>query len=190
MHTKFIDQEIKYTGKELGPHWIYKNFNLCSDAIVGFIGECEVNLDEMVDVEDVIKNEPIYSEKMLHFIVEHFNISLVEGVLRQRLLICIIKEIIEKNATKDIVGEIIRKGDDLYFRNGKLSVSIATKSMTSVLIHVGINITSENTPVKTSGLKSELKLTKIKEIGQNIIESYAKESKDLIKAASKVRGVI
>ena len=66
MHTKFIENEIKYTGHELAPHWIYKNFKLQGDAIVAFVGETEVNLSEMVDIEDVINNEPIYSKKMLN----------------------------------------------------------------------------------------------------------------------------
>ena len=91
MKTLFIDKEIKYIGSQLCPHWIYKNFNIQGDAIVAFCGECEVHLSEMVDIEDVINNEPIYSKYMLSFITEQFNTELVEGVFRQRLLMCIIK---------------------------------------------------------------------------------------------------
>ena len=47
-------------------------------------------------IEDVINNEPIYSKLMLSFITEQFNIGLVEGVLRQRLLISTIKELLEE----------------------------------------------------------------------------------------------
>ena len=87
MNTLFIDKEIKYIGSQLAPHWIYKNFKIQGDAIVAFCGECEVKLTEMVDIEDVINNEPIYSKYMLSFISEQFNVGLVEGVFRQRLLI-------------------------------------------------------------------------------------------------------
>ena len=73
METLFINEEIKYTGVQLAPHWIYKNYNIMGNAIVSFIGECEVKLDHMVDIEDVINNEPIYSIKMLSFIEENFN---------------------------------------------------------------------------------------------------------------------
>ncbi len=97
MKIKFIDEEIKYIGSQLAPHWIYKNFHIQGDAIVAFIGECKVDLTEMVDIEDVINNEPIYSKLMLSFISEQFGIGLVEGVLRQRLLITIIKELLEEN---------------------------------------------------------------------------------------------
>ena len=90
MKTQFLDQEIKYEGWQLSPHWIYKNFKIQGDATVAFIGECEVKLTEMVDIEDVINNEPIYSKSMLSFISEQFNVGLVEGVFRQSLLICII----------------------------------------------------------------------------------------------------
>ena len=61
MKTKFIDEEIKYIGSQLVPHWIYKNFKIQGDAIVAFVGECEVKLTEMVDIEDVINNEPARS---------------------------------------------------------------------------------------------------------------------------------
>ena len=123
MQTKFIEQEIKYEGFQLAPHWIYKNFKIQGDATVAFIGECDVKLDEMVDIEDVINDEPIYSKSMLSFISEQFNIGLVEGVLRQRLMICTIKEALEKRGFK-----IKRNGDDLFFNDKKLTVSIATKS--------------------------------------------------------------
>ena len=69
MKTLFIEKETKYTGEELAPHWIYKNFHLQGDAIAAFVGECEVKLTEMVDIEDVINDEPIYSKSMLSFII-------------------------------------------------------------------------------------------------------------------------
>lgn len=186
MHTKFIEQEIKYTGLELAPHWIYKNFHLQGDAIVSFLGECEVNLTEMVDIEDVINNEPIYSKLMLNFIVEHFNIGLVEGVTRQRLLICIIKEAIEKLLTAHC-SLLTRKGDDLFVDGKKLSVSIATKSPTSVLIHVGINVDPTGAPVDAIGLNS-LKISKISEFAKDVMLKYSQEIDDIILASTKVVG--
>ncbi len=184
MLTKLIDKEIKYIGSQLQPHWIYKNFKIQGDAIVAFIGECEVKLTEMVDIEDVINNEPIYSKSMLSFITEQFNIDLVEGVFRQRLLICIIKELLEKRGIF-----VVRNGDDLMIDGKKLSVSIATKSTTSILIHTGLNIDSEGAPVKASGLTSELGITDIKEFAIEVMEAYAEELKDIELASTKVRGV-
>lgn len=184
MKTKLIEEEIKYIGSQLQPHWIYKNFKMQGDAIVAFIGECEVKLTEMVDIEDVINNEPIYSKSMLSFITEQFNIDLVEGVFRQRLLICIIKELLEKRGVF-----VVRNGDDLMINGRKLSVSIATKSTTSILIHTGLNIESEGAPVKASGLTSELGITDIRAFAQEVMTAYAEELKDIELASTKVRGV-
>ena len=184
MKTQLIDKEIKYEGWQLAPHWIYKNFKMQGDATVAFIGECEVKLTEMVDIEDVINNEPIYSKSMLSFISEQFNIGLVEGVFRQRLLICTIKEALEKRGFK-----ITRNGDDLFFDGKKLTVSIATKSVNSILIHTGINIDSTDAPVKASGLTSELKITDIRELAQEILKNYSEEIDDIVLASTKVRGV-
>jgi uncharacterized protein len=188
MKTKFVENEIKYTGKELSPHWIYRNFNIQGDAIVGFIGECEVKLDNMVDIADVLSESPIYSRKMLHFIVEHFNISLVEGVLRQRLLVNIAKDVIMSNLPNSSI--ITRQGDDLFYNKSKLSVSIATKSITSVLIHLGLNIDSTDAPVKACGLKSEMGLENIEEIANNILNKYSEECEQVIQASCKVKGVV
>ena len=154
------------------------------DAIVAFVGECEVALTEMVDIEDVINNEPIYSKSMLSFITEQFNVNLVEGVFRQRLLICIIKELLEERGVF-----VVRKGDDLMIDGRKLSVSIATKSTTSILIHTGLNILSEGAPVKASGLTSELGITDIKEFALEVMKRYSEEIEDINLASTKVRGV-
>ena len=138
----------------------------------------------MVDIEDVINKEPIYSRSMLSFISEQFGISLREGVFRQRLLMCIIKELLEERGVF-----VVRNGDDLLVEGKKLSVSIATKSITSVLIHTGLNIISEGAPVAASGLISELGIKDIKDFAIEIMNRYSKELEDVEYAAAKVRGV-
>lgn len=184
MKTLFIDKEIKYIGSQLAPHWIYKNFKIQGDVIVAFCGECDVKLNEMVDIEDVINNEPIYSKYMLSFISEQFNICLVEGVLRQRLLMSTIKEALEKR------GVVVRRdGDDLFINDKKLSVSIATKSMTSVLIHTGVNILAEGAPIPVSALKTDLNIDDIKEFAIEVMKNYSEEIEDIVLASTKVRGV-
>ena len=184
MQTKFLKQNIKYEGFQLSPHWIYKNFYIQGDAVVAFVGECDVKLNEMVDIEDVINNEPIYSKKMLNFISEQFNIGLVEGVLRQRLLISIIKEALEKRGFV-----IIRNGDDLFYNDKKLTVSIATKSVNSILIHTGINIISSGAPVKASGLEEDMNIRDIETFANEILQNYSEELTDVVMASTKVRGV-
>lgn len=187
MQTLFIENEIKYVGSQLAPHWIYKNFNLMGNAIVAFIGECEVDLSHMVDIEDVINDEPIYSKLMLSFIEENFNSTLVEMVYKQRLLVTITKELIEKNYPS---VKIIRSGDDLYVNDKKLSVSIATKSITSSLIHFGLNINAEGAPIKAADLVKDVGISDIKQFALDVMMAYADEVEDINKAACKVRGVI
>jgi len=187
MQTLFIDKEIKYTGEQLSPHWIYKNFNIMGDAIVSFIGECQVNLEHMVDIEDVVNNEPIYSKKMLNIIEENFNSSLVEMVYKQRLLVTITKELIEKNYPS---VNIRRSGDDLYIDDKKLSVSIATKSITSTLIHFGLNIDAEGAPVNAADLLNDAGIKNVKQFAQDLLSLYKDETMDINLAASKVRGVM
>ncbi len=184
MKTLFIEDKVKYIGSQLAPHWIYKNFKIQGDAIVAFCGECDVELSEMVDIEDVINNEPIYSKYMLSFITEQFNVELVEGVFRQRLLICVIKETLE-----NLGFRISRDGDDLFVNGKKLSVSIATKSLTSVLIHTGLNILIEGAPIPVSALKSDLGIQDIKGFALEVMKKYSQEIEDIKLASTKVRGV-
>lgn len=187
MKSKFIEEEIKYIGSQLCPHWIYRNFHLLGDAIVAFIGEMDVKITEMVDIEDVISNSPIYSKKMVSFIIEHFEMGLSECVVRQRLFICIIIEELRKLLDKKV--NITRSGDDIFIDDKKLSVSIATKSTTSCLMHIGLNINSEGAPVKACGLENDLGIKDVKTLAINIMDRYIKESADITDAVCKVRGV-
>lgn len=184
MKTLFIEKEIKYIGSQLSPHWIYKNFQLQGDAIVSFIGEVDVKLNEMVDIEDVINNEPIYSKKMLNFIIEVFNCPLEQMVYTQRLFMSIIKETLEEYGLN-----IKRNGDDLFYNNRKLSVSIATKSITSCLIHSALNIIKEGAPIDVSDL-TEMGIVDVEKFAKNIMDKFQQEAIDIKMATYKVRGVI
>lgn len=186
MKTIYLQNQLKYDGTQLAPHFIYKNYHIMGDALVSFQGPCDVKLTEMVDIEDVINNEPIYSENMLHFIGEFFNVDLIRGVYMQRLLITTIKEQLETKYNQILT----RSGDDLFKNDSKLSVSIATKSHTSVLIHTALNITTENTPIKTAGLKTDFHIENIEKFANEILIAFSEEVKDIYLATTKVRGVI
>ncbi len=184
MKTHFVDNEIKYTGNQLSPHWIYKKFNILGDAIVSFIGEVDVKLDEMVDIEDVINNEPIYSKKMLNFIIECFDFTLEQMVWAQRLFISIIKDIIQ-----DFGVSVSRDGDDLFYDNRKLSVSIATKSINSCLIHTALNIIKEGAPIQASDL-TEIGIIDVKKFALEVMSRFRAEAESIKLATYKVRGLI
>lgn len=182
MKILFINEKIDYDGTQLAPQWIYNNFGLLGDAAVAFIGEAKVPIENMVDLADVKENAFIYSPLMLNFIVEHFNTDLELAVYRQRMLMVCIKEELEQFEIN-----VLRRGDDLYVNKGKLSVSIATTSLVSTLIHVGVNVNTQGTPVKTSGL-SELGITDVKSFAFNVLKRYERELEQIYEARCKVRG--
>lgn len=184
MNKLFSKETIKYTGKELSPHWIMTNFKLVGDSIVAFVGEVDVPIENMVDVEDYINNEPIYAKSMLNFIIEHFNYSIREIAMAQILLIQSIKEVFleEYNIT------LTRKGDDLFWNERKLSVSIATKSIISGLIHTALNIDCSGAPIKASDL-NEIGIKNIEVLAEQIMKKYSENIEKINYALTKVRGV-
>jgi len=185
MNLLFIDKPTPYDGSQLRSHWIFDQAGLKGDAIVAFAGPCKVDLGQMVDLEDVVQKKPIYSENMLHWIVEHFDNDLEKMVMRQRLLmVCIQEEII--SSVEDV--KVLRRGDDLFFDDRKLSVSIATTSPVSCLIHAAVNISTNNTPLPTAGLE-ELGLNP-QALGFGAMNRYAEEMQSIHWARCKVRGVL
>jgi len=183
----FADKEIIYTGEQLRSHWIYENADLLGDSIVSFVGEANVDTNHMVDIQDVKQCAPIYSSKMLHFIIEHFNISIMESILRQHLFICIIQSTLNNLLGVNLVT---RRGNDLFYKEGKLSVSIATISPLSGLIHVGINIDSKNAPVKAAGLLSEMNIENINDLAIKLMKEYTIEHECIINSSYKVKHVV
>ncbi len=184
IRIQFIEREIPYTGSELRSHFIYDQFDLLGDSLVAFQGPCRVDLSQMVDLEDVKRKSPIFSENMLHFLGEFYQISLETTVLYQRILIALMLEEL-RNQTGSL--KIFRQGDDLYDENYKLSVSIATVSSVSTLIHAGINISSRGTPVLTRGLE-DYKVSVVP-FAQKILKRFEEEFLGTSKALAKVRGV-
>lgn len=182
------DHPITYDGRQLAPHWIYRQFDLMGDAVVAFMGPCQVALSEMVDIEDVKAAAPISSPLMLHVIAEFFSSDLHTTVYRQRLLVVTAKELLETLTDRPVT----RRGDDLYLPRadgspGKLSVSIATASSVSTLIHTGLNIETAGTPVPTVGL-AELGIDAYA-FAAKLLQHYAAELEDIWQARCKVRGV-
>lgn len=175
---------LHYDGTQLRSHFAYDQFNICGDSIVAFIGPCDVSIDHMVDLEDVHQNLNIYSENMVHFIIEHFGIGLHHMVALQRLMVSTIIEELHDSIPE---LKLIRKGDDIYQDHYKINVSIATASPVSSLIHVGVNISSQNTPVPTKGL-DDYNLSPNAFI-TGVMNRYHQEWESMIKARAKVRGV-
>ncbi|CFW97169.1 Protein of unknown function DUF366 [Syntrophomonas zehnderi OL-4] len=183
LKTLVHKETINYDGSQLQAHWIYKKFGLLGDAAVAFRGEVKVSLDKMIDLIDVKVKEDIYSPLMLNFIIEHFDTDLELAGYRQRLFMVVIKEELEQFEIP-----VQRMGDDLYVNRGKLSVSIATRSLVSTLIHVGLNIETEGTPVKTAGLR-ELGIVDIDAFADKVMLRYKMELEQIYEYRCKVKGI-
>jgi len=206
MKKHVCKEEMLYDGSQLHHAFAYEiSKDLAGDSIVSFVGPCEVK-DHLVDLEDSLSNDFISSESMLHFIVEIFDINMTEAVLWQRTLINVIIEKLREQIHSSL--RIVRFGDDIMlddlrsslpYSRYKLSVSIATLSKFSGLIHVGINIVpGDNCPVKAIGLKgplsiglllSEFTSKDINAFQKAVLESFVNEFEDIKKATYKVIGV-
>ncbi len=171
-------ERIDYDGSQIGSLWAYTRFGAREDSIVCFRGSCNIPLKHMIDLEDRIHDEKIESPDMLHFIAEHFDVpSLKMAYARQRLLACIAGEIL-----KDKGFIVMRKGDDLFYNGGKLSISIASTSTVSCKIHFGMNVECEEyMSLGKMGVKDPDGV--MKQIG----ERYAGEIEDMERDMRKSR---
>jgi hypothetical protein len=75
----------------------------------------------------------------------------------------------------------------LFGADGKLSVSIATVSPTSALIHFGINVDATGAPVAAADLK-RLGVDPWA-LAAGVMAAYVAEAEGATRAAAKVRGV-
>ena len=183
MKTLFIPKTIAYTGEQLSALWAYMNFDRQGDSLVAFCGPCEIPFDRMVDAADVKERSRIASRRMLHFIEERFDLDLEKAVLRQRLLASIVRDVLVAWRPK---AKIRREGDDLYEGSRKLSISIATLSPVSSLIHFGINIISAGAPVPAKGL-ADYRIAP-RRFAEEVMRRYVIEMDSVRAATSKVRG--
>lgn len=172
---------IPYTGRELRPHWLLQTFQLTGDAIAAFVGPCDVPLEHMVDLADVAAGEFIRARLMLHFIAEFFDTDLEKTVLRQRLLVAVAAQCLSN------VPGLTRSGDDLFVGERKLSVSIATASPVSSLIHLALNIDPTGAPCPAIGL-DELGVDP-HALARDILEAFVAEMDGVWVARTKVRPV-
>lgn len=170
MRLIIAGERIDYDGSQINALWAYAKFRAREDSIVCFRGGCDVTIEHMIDLEDRVNNERIYSPDMLQFIVEHFDDPDIRlAYARQRLLACIAAESLKHR------GYIVtRKGDDLFYDGKKLSVGIAAAGPTSHKIHFGMNVRcDEYMSLEKMGVKDVDVL--MEEIGGN----YAGEIEDI-----------
>ena len=151
MITRRLDEVIRYDGSQLRAHWIRRHCGIAGDAVVTFRGPCGVTHGEMADLSDLLDGPGIAGSDMLHLLIEVFDDGdLLRAVFRQRLVSAVALDTLRALAPQAVLR---REGDDLYLGEGKLSISIATRSLVSTLIHFAVNIDNAGTPVPTASLR-------------------------------------
>ncbi len=188
MQTRFIEKKFPYDGTQLHSLFAYLNHGVLGPSMVSWQGACSISFEHMVDGEDLLEKAVIQGDEMLHFIVEVFDRDLFSGVLLQRMFASIAKDYLQVQAGSALSGKSLhRSGDDIYLDDRKLSISIATRSPVSVMVHFAMNVTNKGTPVKTLSLE-DLKLDPRK-VSEDLMALFKKEFDDVLIATQKVRPV-
>lgn len=147
---KHVDEIFEYDGSQIDPSWAFQEFGIYGSSIVTWIGPVNITPDNLKDFADV--GLEIKSNYMVNFICEFFDQqppNMRIAYLRQRLLVMIFREILTEYGV-----QTEREGDDIFVDGGKLSISIASVSLSSAKIHFALNLEDKGTPddVKTIGL--------------------------------------
>jgi len=176
--------QMDYDGSQLHHAFAYEQAKELGATICYFRGAAEVK-EHLVDLEDSLANDFIKSKEMWHFIIEIPEATITEMVVWQRLFIsmCIDNLRVED----EDCSVITRNGDDIMIGGSKLSVSIATLSRFSGLIHVGINIkVGEGCPVVAIGLDDFTRDKYSSIFGRDMATVFVEEYEDVKNATFKV----
>ncbi len=184
-YLKWIDNN-EYDGSQIEPSWAFEIFKIKDSTIVSWIGPMNIHSDNLIDYEDV--GLEIKGDLMLNFIVEHFDVQPADLKLayhRQRILV-----MITRDKLLDYGITTTQDGDDIFIDDKKLSVSIATASISSMKMHFALNITTNGTPsdVKTSALEDhKMTLDQVHDLADNIANTYIETIETIDKDITKTK---
>jgi hypothetical protein len=144
-------------------------------------------VEHLVDLEDALANDFIYSDSAINFLIELPSYSIEAGICFQRLFNTAIGSLL---ASKYINDSVIVDGDDIMvtLQSGeikKASVSIAKPDNGAVLIHTGININAgEKAP--SFAYSTNLKEDKITEFIEEANNMFFSMVQDIFCASTKL----
>jgi hypothetical protein len=193
-----ILNDIKvYDGLLIHKRFAYKYFRkttLPIGNIVAFRAPMHVEADGMIDNEDILKNDFIYSEDAINFCWEIPNLDPFGAVAYQRLFNTQVANIL---ATRYLKKPIEMKGDDFMVHDeftgsdgtlqkvGKCSVSITYSNNNVALGHTGINV---NAGRKAPPFAYSTKLTneQVQSFMKDVIELFYALNDDIFIASAKI----
>ncbi|WP_296886838.1 DUF366 family protein [uncultured Methanobrevibacter sp.] len=187
---KHVEDIFEYDGSQINPSWAFQEFGIYGSSIVTWIGPVNITPDNLKDFADV--GLEIKSNYMVNFICEFFDqqpTNMRIAYLRQRLLVMIFKEILTEKGVKTT-----REGDDIFVDGRKLSISIASVSLSSAKIHFALNLEDKGTPgdVETIGLYdidggNIFNSNNLKDLIFEVVNRYIDELETIEKDISKTK---
>lgn len=185
-----------YDGKILHSRFAYKYFQtrtLPIGNIITFRAPMQVEAEGMIDSEDVMKNDFIYSEDAINFLWEIPYLDPFGAVAWQRLFNAQMANIL---SAKYIKAPIEVDGDDLIVHKeftqggvtqvkGKCSVSITYSKNNVALGHTGINITAGK-KAPAFAYSTGLSESEANMFMQEIIDMFYAMNDDMFIATTKV----
>jgi len=184
-----------YDGSMIHNRFAYKVFRdkvIPIGNIMVFRSPTIVEKEFMIDLEDVISGDYIYSDDMINICYELPMTNLYGGVCFQRLFCTLIGDILGQT----IDAEVVLEGDDIFVHkehkqggiiqpSGKASVSIVGEKNGAILGHTGINITAgKKAPAfaySTNMTDDEAEL-----FMKTVIQAFYMTSQDIFQATTKI----
>jgi hypothetical protein len=190
-----IEQKV-YDGKLLHSRFAYKFFRektLPIGNIVAFRAPMKVELEGMIDSEDVLNNDYIYSDDAINFLWEIPMLDSFGAVAWQRLFNTQIANIL---STQYLKAPIEVNGDDLIVHKehtqggvtqskGKCSVSITYSKNNIALGHTGINIAAGK-KAPAFAFSTNLSDEQATQFMSDVIKVFYELNDDIFIATSKV----
>ena len=192
-----IVEDIKcYDGELIHDRFAYKYFRnktLPIGNILAFRAPMLVEADGMIDLEDTLKNDYIYSDDAINFVWEIPNLDFFGAVAWQRLFNTQIANVL---STQYLNAPIEVDGDDLMVHKefeqhgiiqpkGKCSVSITYVKNGAALGHTAINVTAGR---KAPAFAYSTNLTDYQctDLMKTIIDQFYVMNDDMFLATTKI----
>lgn len=185
-----------YDGTLIHKRFAYKYFGkktLPIGNIVAFRAPMKVETEGMIDNEDLINNDYIYSDDAINFCWEIPNLCPLGAVAFQRLFNTQIANILSTNYLKkpievdgdDLIVHAEHNQHGIIQQKGKCSVSITYSKDNVAIGHTGINVVA-GPKAPAFAFSTNLRDDEIVEFEKNIIDIFYDMADDMFIATTKL----
>jgi len=184
--------KLDYDGALIHSRFAYTYFRdkyIPTGCVIAFRGKMNVTTN-LIDKEDLLNNDFIFSEDAINFCWEIPNLCAFGGVAFQRLFCTYVANALSdlcRQANKEI--DLTVMGDDLMVRIDenkfqKASVSISTVKDGAVLGHLGINVVAGNR-APSFAYSTQLTDEEVETFANNVIAIFNELTASLFVATTK-----